>query len=785
MGAGFDRSMLLSRSNIRKARGQAAAIVVLVFLSSIMMNLWLMLATDYKQNFDRYYDRLNDGHVTFFAYRDDEEFKDFAERLLESRTDVTEFGIFDGFGWVGNFDYNEGKVNTNLVFFEKSAAVSRNVGRIEIVEDSGYTSGIYLPLIYGAEGNYSVGDEIEITFGSEKLKYTVCGFLNSVSAGSHNGGLCAMLLTEDKYKELAEGGVVPKVTFISVRISDKAQSEAVETEIKDGIVGEFPDINAIFSSYHLVSSSRYVSQSICAAILSAMAFLITLVAVVVISSNVMNYIHEDMQNLGALKAIGYKSGQLISALVVQFSGIAIATAAIGIAASYAFFSALNEMMISQTGIPYAVRFLPVPCAVTVVFTVGAVSAAVFLSARRIRRIEPITALRQGIHTHNFKKNHIPLDQTKAQLNFALALKTVFSGAKQNVTVGVTMIVLSLVIVFSGVMFENLIVNADKFVYFIAGEISDSCINVNISAEEQLKNALSNDSRTKNYYQYTSEYVTHVGGVSLFATMCDDFSKLANQDLVIEGRFPKYDNEIAVAIKYAKERGLKIGDEISLSVSGNEEKYIISGFTQVTNNLGKDCLLTRSGYERIAQFTIVSYYINVFDSVDIDQFNKEITESFSGEVNSLVNIQATVEGVSKVYISLMTVIVIAVLILSGVVISFVLYLLVRTMLNNKKRDYGILKALGFTSGQLILQTALSFMPPIIVSAVLGIALGTVVINPFMAVFMSDVGIVKCNFAVSVGFNVIAGIGLILFAFGAACVMSMRVRKIAPRELLAGE
>lgn len=784
MGAGFDRSMLLSRSNIRKAGGQAAAIVVLVFLSSIMMNLWLMLATDYKQNFDRYYDSLNDGHVTFFAYRNDEVFKDFAEGLLESRTDVTEFGISDEFGWVGTFDYNEGEVSANLVFLEKSAAVSRNIGRIEIVEDSEYTSGIYLPLIYGAEGNYSVGDEIEITFGSEKLKYTVCGFLNSISAGSHNCGLCAMLLTEDKYKELAEGGIVPKVTFISVRISDKAQSEAAETEIKDGIVGEFPDINAVSNSYNMVSSTRYISQSICAAILSAMAFLITLVAVVVISSNVMNYIHEDMQNLGALKAIGYKSGQLISALVVQFSGITFATAAIGIVVSYAFFPALNEMMISQTGIPYAVRFLPVPCAVTVVFTVGAVSAAVCLSARRIRRIEPITALRQGVHTHNFKENHIPLDETKTPLNFALALKTVLSGAKQNVTVGVTMLVLSLVIVFSGVMLENLIMK-DKLINFVVGEISDSSINVNVSAEEQLKNALSSDSRVRNYYQYTSDHVTHVGGVSLMATMCDDFSKFGNQDVVIEGRFPKYDNEIAIAIKYAKERGMKIGDEISLSVSGNEEKYIISGFTQITNNLGKDCLLTRSGYERIAQFTVVSYYINVFDGVDIDQFNKEITESFSGEVNALVNIGAIVEGVSKVYISLMTVIVIAVLILSGVVISFVLYLLVRTMLNNKKRDYGILKALGFTSGQLILQTALSFMPPIIVSAVLGIAVGTVVINPFMAAFMKDIGIVKCNFDVSMSFNVIAGIGLILFAFGAACVMSMRVRKIAPRELLAGE
>lgn len=53
--------------------------------------------------------------------------------------------------------------------------------------------------------------------------------------------------------------------------------------------------------------------------------------------------------------------------------------------------------------------------------------------------------------------------------------------------------------------------------------------------------------------------------------------------------------------------------------------------------------------------------------------------------------------------------IVILILSAIIIVFVLYLLVRTMLNNKQMDYGILKSLGFTTGQLILQTAMSFMP----------------------------------------------------------------------------
>lgn len=781
------KNLLLARSNIRKAKGQTASIIVLVLLAAMMMNLWLMLATDYKKNLDRCHDRLNDGHVTISVYGSGEEFKGFIDDLLKNRTDITEYCLTDTFGWVGTFDYNGGEVNTNLIFIEKNAALSRNTGKIEIVEDGegeGYTSGIYLPILYGTSGNYAIGDEVEISLGSEKLKYTVCGFLNSVTMGSHNCGMCAALLTEDKYEELSESGYIPKSTLISVRITDKNDCEAVEAELNEAIAGEYPGINAVSNSYFMVSSSRYISQSICAAILSAMAFLIMLIAAVVISSNVMNYIHEDMRNLGAFKAIGYKSGQLISALILQFSGPALITSVIGIALSYGIFPSLNDMMISQTGIPYSVTFLLIPCAATVIFTGGIVALAVYCSAKRIRKIEPITALRQGIQTHNFKKNHVPLSRTRAPLNFALALKTALSGVKQNITIGVTMLVLSLVIVFSGVMLENFILDMQSFLSIVVGDTADSCINVNAAEEERLEKALSSDSRVKNYYQYTSNYVTHVGGVSLMATMCDDFSKAGNQNIV-EGRYPKYDNEIAIAIKYAWEQNLKIGQEISLSFGSNEEKYIISGYTQITNNLGKDCLLTRAGFERISELTNISYYINVTEGTDIDKFNKEITEPFSEEINALLNTKAIVDGSVQVYVSLMTVIVIAVLVLSGIIVAFVLYLLVRTMLGSKKRDYGIMKALGFTTRQLMLQTALSFMPPIIISSVLGIIISTFVINPLLALFLSGIGIVKCTFAVPVYFNIAAGIGLVIFAFGVACLLSIRIKKITPKELIAGE
>ena len=270
-----------------------------------------------------------------------------------------------------------------------------------------------------------------------------------------------------------------------------------------------------------------------------------------------------------------------------------------------------------------------------------------------------------------------------------------------------------------------------------------------------------------------------------ATLCDDFSKVNNQSVVFKGRFPKYDNEIAIAAKYAKEKGFAIGNEIEITANGKTEKYLISGFTQITNNLGRDCLLTRQGYERLGTLQSVTYYINLTEGTDIDAFNEEMKGNFSGSVNGIINVLATIEGAGSVYVSLMTIIVIAILVLSAIIIAFVLYLLVRTLLNSKKRDYGILKSFGFTTKQLILQTALSFMPAIIISTVVGIIFSCLVINPLMSLFLSTMGIVKCTFDIPVLFITVAGIGLIILSFGIACLLSLRIKKIAPKALLVGE
>lgn len=781
------RNILLARANIRKAKGQTTAIIVIVLLSSLMMNLWLMLSMDYRKNFDRCHDRLNDGHVNLAAYVVGDDFKNFISDTLDERDDVTDYTVSSAFCAPFSFEYNGGEISQLAVVLEKEDALSRNVGRFEITEDSNIKSGIYLPMLYGTGDNYSVGDTIKVTFLGEEFEYTVCGFFNSAMIGSHNCNMMSLLLTEDKFEEFSKETAALKSLYVSARVNDVSKSEEIATELKDAAATEFPNVVVTSNDYQMITTSRYISQMICAGILSAMAFLVLLIGVVVIASNIANYIQENMQNLGALKAVGYTSGQIISALLVQFAGISAIAAVVGTALSYCVFPGINEMMIAQTGIPYAVRFQPLPILFTVIFITGIVSAAVYFSAKKIKRIEPITAMRQGISTHNFKKNHVQLEKTSLPINVALAMKTMFGGLKQNVTICVTMLVISLILVFSVTSARNTIVDIQPMIEMIAGEFADSAINVNLNREEELISVLENDSRVEKFYLFTNNNmeIQHVGGTTLYVSVTNDCSKMNNQSMAVEGRYPKYENEFAVAAKYAKDNDIKVGDEISLKVGNTTEKYIVSGFTQNTNSLGKDCIMTREGYNKIASLPNVTYYIDLLEGNDVDDFNSELSDRFGSDVNALQNIYSILESTGGVYVLLMTFLVIAIIIISCVVIIFVMYLLVRTMLNSKKRDYGILKALGFTTGQLVLQTAMSFMPSIIISAIVGIAVSMKIINPLLAVFLSGIGVVKGTWIVPVGLTVIAGIVLVLFAFGAACLMSLRVKRIAPRELLMGE
>lgn len=102
------RSLLIVRANLRRSKAQTAAILVLLLAASAMLNLWLILAMDYKSNFDRCHDRLNAGHVTLVVNGEANELRDYVREMIEEDEDTTEYYMDDALSMVGSFPYNEG-----------------------------------------------------------------------------------------------------------------------------------------------------------------------------------------------------------------------------------------------------------------------------------------------------------------------------------------------------------------------------------------------------------------------------------------------------------------------------------------------------------------------------------------------------------------------------------------------------------------------------------------------------------------------------------------------------
>ena len=102
------KSILFARSNFRKAKGQTVAVVALLFVASLMMNLWLMLSTDYRRNFERAHDRLNAEHVTLAVTGNDSALRKFLAETLERDERTVQYCMDDCLEMVGSFDWNGG-----------------------------------------------------------------------------------------------------------------------------------------------------------------------------------------------------------------------------------------------------------------------------------------------------------------------------------------------------------------------------------------------------------------------------------------------------------------------------------------------------------------------------------------------------------------------------------------------------------------------------------------------------------------------------------------------------
>ncbi len=768
-------------SNLRRSKWQVAAISFLLIIAAVLINIFLFLATDFRQDFHREKDRLNSEDIGA-VYLNNMPGTDFSGRIAESMDGtglVEQYEIDSVITAPGSVEYKDGILAGNITFMSFDAACEKQIGKYEILESDG--SGIFLSYIFKVDGGCEPGQDISVKSGPEEYSFRIAGFYNNLNTGNANCADIVVLLPEDDFNDIAEKrGLSYRISML---LEEPEKAEVQESEIIGRISGENKALTFMGTSVFLkLSDTRYISATIFEAILSVAAILMIAVILATIAITLSNYIRSNIRNLGALKALGYKSADLIFPIVGEFAVIALVMAALGTAASYVVLPVLKTALEQQSGIPYQIHFLPGQAVLALIICILTAACAAFFSVLKIKKIYPINAIRDSASGKSTKRNYFALDRSRMGLNTALSFKSLIAGRRHGVLLFLSMTVIAFLLGFSAFTYQNVILDQDAVIDLVCGQRADSVLSVLEAYEDRLISELDNNSAVERYYMFSSSAVTPEDMPKLTAYVVNaDFE--ANEQLCIQGNLPESANEIAVNCSYAKKNGLGMGDKLSFGAEDGTVEFSICGLIQGALHSGRDGFLTYDGYSRIKALPYIGYHVNLKEGTDVEDFNREMSKKCT--LVSSMDYKAYIESVSGTYISILIMATIVVVVLSYVIAAIILYILLSIQLANKRREYGILKSLGFVTRDLIYQTVFCNMPPCVLGAAAGLLISRTGAGELLTSALNGIGIYSFGTPTKAIYLAVSGLAIILFIVVFSILMSGSVRKITPHEMFNKE
>ena len=778
---------ILIKSNFRKNKVTSIGLVLLMLITSMLIGLVCLLFLDACPSSERDGKRLDAGDALIMLKGDLSDLDDAALRDAFSG-DVEKYETVSML-CNGNTSVNfgDGTVVTTL-YINDHSEFEKELNRSEILmEDTSVTEDyIYLPNQFYTSGGYNTGDKFEFETLGTKSSLTVRGFFDTAYFGCNNTGDYLFVVDDENYSEIREKlGEQGVASATCVFLKDGIKSSKFRISVINNLLAVNPEVQVSVETFENEVFGKTFMGTILAVSFLVMSLILVIVILLMVKSSITNYVRENMKTIGALKSIGYTSGKIRRSMYAMFSILAVAASIVGTALSYVFMPAMAQIVTGQSGVPYSVSFNPVATGAPVIFVILFVLLVTFLSSRRIKKIEAIEALRDGQKSHSFRRNHVRLDKSIFGLNTALAFKTTFRNMKQNlITFFITgLLVFGCVVGYQ--IYENFGVNP-SMKYFTT-ELADAAINTDGEAKTEVYDYLKAYEGTKNVRGIYMLSLTYKDEDKLFTYAIDDMDKLNNKDVCYEGELPKYDNEVAVSGKFAKDYGYSIGDEVELKYGNNIYRYLITGYVQSTSNLGREGLMSEAAMSRVIDLKNSPEYF-YFEYENPDEVNTVIDackDKYGDHIITTISMKETMEGLMTTFKSISVIMLAVMCVISAAVILLVLFLMVRTLVYNKRKDYGIYKAIGFTSGKLILQTALSFMPTILLSVVVFSFVSYFGANPYMSMMMKSFGMMKCNFPIPVSGVIIIGVAMLLIAFVIAVWQSGRIRRIEAYRMIVGE
>ncbi len=766
---------------MRKGKLQTMSFLVILLFAALLLNMGIVTLLNFGDNFDKRSGLLNSEDSLTLMLKED--YKEAYLDFLKNDSRVKDYEVKETIFTLSSMSYGGGDLTLATVFMNRLD--NDRIGKSMVVDESEnvYEKGIYLPLSFKTGGGYEPGDTIKIIIGTKPYAYKVAGFYENMFLASTNTGSVGILMEEADYKKL-EDELTDAFAGVAIKVQSKHRADA------SGITAEFQSYisqkaqTQLFyrnNDYDSVKQSRTITAGIGSALVVSFSFIIAVVGILIIRFRVHNNIEEDMKNIGVLKAMGYQSNQIIGSIMIQFLGISSLSVTVGIGLSYMLLPVLALSYEAQTGIPWKQGFDMYSTILTAGIILGSVALMSYVSASRIKKIYPLTALRNNILTHNFTKNYFSLTGYGRHFISLLAFKSLFQRKKQNLMMILIFIAVGFTCSFAGILYYN-IVTEDKAFLSIAGEVADAGVYLNTDIEyEGLKGELAQVDGVRKVIYYDQKMLESEGK-TVYSYISENYEETEGS-LVYEGRNPKHNNEVAIGGKMASDLKKHIGGAMKLTYGGQTKDYLITGLLQSANNMGYDMEITLDGMKELdAAYKPGTLYVYLENNHSMKEFTDYIGEKYSLEIISIMDIGKMINSQMGVYKQIVTLFSVVILFITAILVTLILSLVIRTVIIQKQKYLGIQKALGFTSRQLIKQLIYEFLPVTMLGIVIGGICGFYFINPLLSILFFNIGMVKMQFVMKLNVFVMMALGIILYSSLMILFLLAKIKKISAYQLI---
>lgn len=787
----MNKIWMIAWNNIKRKKSDSIVMVCLILLAVLMLYVSISVLSGGGRVLDEAFERVNAPDVEYVLPRIQE------EKVVELLTGQSQVKEVETTPCLLLNAYYYGAKNPEeqvFIFLLGEMETERKIGTMYAAESGEkQKDSIILPYYFKSGFGYEVGDNISLELGDKYYDFTVQGFgEDPFFASPLNISVYKCYVTGTFMEELLEEQEALQINACyneyKIRLQEGEDDALFEQRMMPELNREIPELNqgmVLGLYWQIMRGGNMMMSNIGMALLLVFALLLISIVLVIIRFSIRNFVEENMENTGIMQAAGYTAVQLRGAVLTEIGLLSGLGAAFGILAGSAGSSIVGRLEASLIGLPWNAGF---DVSAACIAALGCMVICLFIAAwitRIYKRITVLEALRGGIRTHNFKRNPLPLHKSILPLPLSLGIKNIWMHKVRNGSILCIVGLLALVSCTGFGMYQNFAQDTGAVLKISGVEMGTLSIEMKQETDFDAEELEKLEGVEKVLLYNSADIKLSAGGEPQTVT-CDYWDKpeeLENE-MLLEGKLPEYDNEIVLTTNVAERLGVGVGDVIYVEGTGEKLDYYVCGIDQKINNMGIKAMLNFQGVERL-NGSAEAYLAYVYgkEGVSYDELNKEIVQKWPG--CQTVDSESTAAGSIRIVTTIMTVLCILFLGVSVTTVFLIVYLLVQSQVIRERRNYGIYKALGFTTGQLVFQSVFCNLPVIGAGAVLGALLAPLTGEPVLRACMSVFGIKSYEMPIDIQWILLTIAGIVLTGFVTAVLCSLKIRRVEAVKLIVGE